>query len=260
LRAEERVRLEKDEKGKTVVVPVGWVPICEKRFMYDMTASFLLDPAHPGIPQPIKLQEQHRKFFPAGQLVTRESGRQLALWAAGGAPTEQYQPTLEERARDAAEKGDANLRQFWNSLTPEERRGLKPLLEAELKPIAAEADRKASSDVPFDDAPTFSSEPRLHSPAGGHPGDNGRPTHTQESHAVAGGSVDEPAGELLLAYALPPRPTLADLQAFADWVDAELADGETGRFIRAHNETTLRQLKAGAPDLYDAVQGKLGPM
>jgi hypothetical protein len=65
LRADEKIRIAR-ENGKTVVEPLGWMPICEKRFMFEMTASFTLTPDKPGIPHfdlPHKLQRQHRGMF-----------------------------------------------------------------------------------------------------------------------------------------------------------------------------------------------------
>lgn len=146
MRAEERVKFEKainpkTEREETVIVPLGWMPICEKRFMYDMTASFLMTPDRPGIPQPIKLQEQHRRFFPEGQLVTRDSGRLLAEWAAGGAPPamQQSPPSLAEEATEVAENGMAALEAFWGNLPRHQRRALLPNMD-EIKARAAAAD------------------------------------------------------------------------------------------------------------------------
>lgn len=90
LRADEKIKIEEvEDRGRMrrVVIPQGFVPICEKRFMYEMTASFVLYPNAPGVPEPTKLQEQHRAFFPAGMAITPEMGKALARWAAGGAPT-----------------------------------------------------------------------------------------------------------------------------------------------------------------------------
>jgi len=97
LRADEKIAIERKEvEGdngrtflKTVITPLGWVPICEKRFMFEMTASFTLRPDRPGIPQfdlPHKLQSQHRPFFTDAQPISEESGRALAEWARGGSP------------------------------------------------------------------------------------------------------------------------------------------------------------------------------
>jgi len=66
LRADEKIEILR-ENGKTVVRPLGWMPICEKRFMFEMTASFTLTPDRPGIPHfdlPHKLQQQHRAILP----------------------------------------------------------------------------------------------------------------------------------------------------------------------------------------------------
>lgn len=98
LRADEKIRIEKvTEKGsngreytKTVIVQPKdmppnerWVPICEKRFMYEMTMSFTLSPQNPGVPIPIKLQAQHRDAVPLDKPLSETTGRALAGWAAG---------------------------------------------------------------------------------------------------------------------------------------------------------------------------------
>lgn len=83
-RAEEKVKMEKDAKGKTQIVPVGWQPICSKELPYELTVSFLLHSDKPGIPQPIKLQEQHKPIFPLDKLLNEDSGRLIAEWAKGG--------------------------------------------------------------------------------------------------------------------------------------------------------------------------------
>jgi len=93
LRAEDKIEFKKDEKGKTTVTAKetlsgfkGWIPICDKRFPFELTASFILLPDKPGVPQPIKLQEQHRPFFDLDKPITEECGRRLAEWARGKSP------------------------------------------------------------------------------------------------------------------------------------------------------------------------------
>ena len=90
-RAEEKIEMTRGEDGKMKIVPKvtatgidGWVPICEKNLPYELTASFLLMAAHPGVPKPIKLQEQHRALFPLDRPITEESGKRIAEWATGG--------------------------------------------------------------------------------------------------------------------------------------------------------------------------------
>jgi hypothetical protein len=131
LRADEKIEIVKDENGRTKVRPLGWTPICEKRFMYEMTASFTLTPDKPGRPSyslPHKLQEQHRPMFPEGTCIDETAGRALAEWARGGAPPEQYGKAphaqivaLLAQGHEIAEKGTALLKAFWGNLTPHEK-------------------------------------------------------------------------------------------------------------------------------------------
>jgi hypothetical protein len=89
-RAEPKVEMVKGRDGRIEVVPKesptglhGWIPVSEKNLPYELTASFLLTADAPGMPKPIKLQEQHRALFPSDQPITEESGRRLAAWASG---------------------------------------------------------------------------------------------------------------------------------------------------------------------------------
>lgn len=90
LRAEQKIEMVKDAQGKLVIQAKqslvgldGWIPICDKNLPFEATCSFLLLASNPGVPHPIKLQEQHRGIFPLDQPITEESGRRLAQWASG---------------------------------------------------------------------------------------------------------------------------------------------------------------------------------
>jgi hypothetical protein len=91
-RAEEKIEMKKDPKTQRLeIVPKetlsgfkGWIPVCEKNLPFELTVSFLLTAEAPGVPRPIKLQEQHRHLFPPGEPVEESTGRALAEWAAGG--------------------------------------------------------------------------------------------------------------------------------------------------------------------------------
>jgi AAA domain len=88
-RAEEKIEMTKVDgewkvqPKKSLVGLSGWIPVCEKALPYELTASFLLTADAPGIPKPIKLQEQHRGFFPLDRPISEQSGRDLAAWAKG---------------------------------------------------------------------------------------------------------------------------------------------------------------------------------
>lgn len=158
-RAEEKIEIVKVD-GKWTAVPKksrtgrdGWIPICEKNLPFEMTCSFLLTSDKPGVPQPIKLNGDHRHLFPLDREITEETGRALAAWAAGGkaAPIIVEQPgmvTTEHRvalvdllARGelAAKGGAREWAAFWNGLPREDRELLLPHRDR-LKQLAAESD------------------------------------------------------------------------------------------------------------------------
>ena len=121
LRAEEKMKIEQvlqweddaqtipkmwkgKQSAKMVITPASdipinerWVPICEKRFPYELTVSLLLVPSAPGEPIYLKVQEQHRPAFPLGKRIDRKAGAFLAAWARGETPgaVTQSQPSAE---------------------------------------------------------------------------------------------------------------------------------------------------------------------
>lgn len=94
LRAEPKIEMARED-GKMVVREKrgptgahGWFPVCEKSLPYEATTSLLLLAERPGVPIPIKLQEQHRAFFPLDRPITRAAGGGLAGWAGGATKAE----------------------------------------------------------------------------------------------------------------------------------------------------------------------------
>lgn len=152
LRAEDKVKIEKVDQGgrtKTVVVPVGWQPVCEKSFMYEMTASFVLSPDAPGVGRPEKLQDQHRHAFPDGAQIGADAGRLLAEWANGGSKPSAPLVDPWVAASEAAEGGKASFTAWWNGPGKPLRHLVKDRL-AELQAIAARAEAPpAEEEDPF---------------------------------------------------------------------------------------------------------------
>ena len=157
LRADEKIRIGR-ENGKTVIEPLGWMPICEKRFMFEMTASFTLTPDRPGIPHfdlPHKLQRQHRGMFTDAKPIDEESGRALAAWARGGsaAPLSPQPPSgaadelttaeWDVELGEAAKNGTEALQKFWATIPRAQQAELKAALDRRHKPTAAQADARA---------------------------------------------------------------------------------------------------------------------
>jgi hypothetical protein len=175
-RAEPKVEMVKNDKGRLEVVPKaslvgldGWIPVSEKGIPYELTASFLLTADKPGVPKPIKLQEQHRPFFPTGKAITEEAGKKIGEWARGGAEVKKDaalktepkvdtqvnsdsspppaaktvapQPVtdlaeLERLADMAAANGYTSLETFWEGLSQKQKKVLKPSIEAHKKTAA----------------------------------------------------------------------------------------------------------------------------
>jgi hypothetical protein len=88
-RAEEKIEMVRKD-GKMEIVPKksltginGWMPVCEKNLPFELTASFLLMADAPGIPNPIKLEAQHRSIFPLNKPINEESGKKVSEWARG---------------------------------------------------------------------------------------------------------------------------------------------------------------------------------
>lgn len=90
-RAEEKIEMVKNQKTnrmeakpkKSAIGMDGWMPIAEKNLPWEATCSFMFFATNPGIPVPIKLQEQHKQFFKPGEYITRDSGILLGRWASG---------------------------------------------------------------------------------------------------------------------------------------------------------------------------------
>lgn len=126
---------------KMVITPASeipilqrWVPICEKRFPFEITTSMLLTPDNPGVPVPRKLQRQHRPFFPEGERITRDAGRQLAAWALGSSPAQapaspDHDEILAGLEAVARPGNAAVLAERWQSIGKDARKALAPHLD-----------------------------------------------------------------------------------------------------------------------------------
>jgi hypothetical protein len=82
LRAQEKIKIV-DRK----VVPVGFQPICEKNFMFELSGSLMMHPEHPGCPDyglPHKLNDDLQDILPHARMVGDETGKRLRGWAETG--------------------------------------------------------------------------------------------------------------------------------------------------------------------------------
>jgi hypothetical protein len=124
-RAEQKIEMIRED-GKTKIVAKqsltgldGWIPVCEKNLPFELTASFLLTADAPGMPKPIKLQQQHRALFPLDKPINEESGRLVAEWASGSStamkstkPAGQPKPKAEALPDDGEPASDQLLEEL----------------------------------------------------------------------------------------------------------------------------------------------------
>jgi hypothetical protein len=95
-RAKEKIKMVKDERGKTKPVDAGWQAIAGDEFVYEMTDRFLLPPGVKGVPDVSpeawatgvpKMPEEHAAIIGQGKPLDEAMGAALAQWAMGGATT-----------------------------------------------------------------------------------------------------------------------------------------------------------------------------
>ncbi len=261
LRATEKVRLEKVERNgrqTTVVIPAGWACVAEKNLLYDVTTSLLFTPDRPGYPQPIKLYDKHKRFFPSDKLVSREAGAQLAEWAAGGAAAERRESDefteLDKRAAEAANLGLENLRDFWRKLTRDERDHLLPKSKR-LQDLATQAD---AEDNPFDGQDEHPEERQSSTPGERRSAPQSVPQNTPSEAAPR----DEPHSLVVPIRIAPGGPsdwkgTKDDmLKVIAD-IDNPHDAAPTGAFMR-DNRSNLETMRNGDKDAWSDVKRGLG--
>lgn len=143
LRAREKTKPGKDDKGRTVMIECGMQPIQEKNFMFEMTISMLLDenyrPVITKCPRPL----QH--LFIGGLPITKEVGEKLRAWAESGEGVDKMLRQLKQQCREAAMFGNASLDQFFKELSLENKRiitqGTDKDFQIEVRSIAEDADR-----------------------------------------------------------------------------------------------------------------------
>lgn len=130
MRAREKVKLEKDGQGKTQYVPQGVLPIQEKNFTFELTASLMMwNGGHQR--EILKCPAELIPIFGtpgewAEGYLTHEHGKRLRDWVDGG---KHLDPEV-QRARDslqmACEQGMDALVAAWKALPPQMKKAISP--------------------------------------------------------------------------------------------------------------------------------------
>lgn len=161
-----------DGKEKTVVVPLGFMPIAGDEFIFEMTVNCLLLPAALGVPtwksnnigerQMMKLPEQFKALFADNRALDESLGHDLAQWARGekageattsGGSGDDFGDTgfSEEMIKhdnaldEAAKQGMEPLKAAWEKVPKKFRETLKSALDRRHKVTAAGVDAAKSA-------------------------------------------------------------------------------------------------------------------
>ena len=155
MRAHEKIKIEKqmvDGREKTVVLPLGWMPVCEKNWMFEMTVSFTMHPDRPGMVDyglPHKCPDLLKPLFVDGTRVTRDMGEALGEWARGGEANHPH-AELWRDLRNLANQGTVKLRDHIEGLGDDDREAVKPI-RRELWNTAKAADAASAGPAPSAD-------------------------------------------------------------------------------------------------------------
>lgn len=100
-RAKEKSKPERDDKGKSSLVELGFMPIAGEEFVFEMATCALLLPNAGGVPtwqsdyrgerMMIKLPDQFAGLFGKDEPLSEDMGERMAKWAAGGVTEQRAQ-------------------------------------------------------------------------------------------------------------------------------------------------------------------------
>lgn len=90
LRAKDKIQIvdgeDRNGNRKKIVQPLGWMPICEKNFVYDVTLGFMLEPNARGRAQVVKTIAAFDGAYADGAVIDEAYGRALAAWTRHAEP------------------------------------------------------------------------------------------------------------------------------------------------------------------------------
>lgn len=143
LRAREKVKLVK-VNGKTEYEPQGVLPVCEKNFMFEMTASLLMwDEGK--LQDVMKCPEELRPILGRGEgYLTARDGLALRKWVEGGAQLDPKVEHARNSLRTITEQGVDAIRKAWDAQPDDVRKALGSAFHQELLEAAQAFDDQRS--------------------------------------------------------------------------------------------------------------------
>lgn len=121
-----RAREKTDFKDPSKPVSLGIQPVCEKNFMFEMTASLLME--NEGKSQRfLKIPSFLQKAFGTGNgYLGNDTGKQIIDWINTGEKEDPEVTRYKSELMMACELGVAGLMALWNTLTAKQQTKMKP--------------------------------------------------------------------------------------------------------------------------------------
>lgn len=145
MRGKDKMVQSKGADGKDVITNEGVIPIQEKRVVYEMTLSLILDQqfnCRYGKNPPAGL-----KHLFDGRRILESDGQALRTWLEGGQPVDHVAEQLRAQARAEAAFGTALFREYWKRMNKQQKDTLQSIVE-ELKTAAQAADEATGEAEP----------------------------------------------------------------------------------------------------------------
>lgn len=141
VRAREKTKIDRDGQGKTVFIPQGIQPVQEKNFMFEMTASLMMDQCGAS-QQVMKCPAALMPHLGRGNnYIGVQDGAAVRAWIDGGTPVNKDLERIRATLANTCEQGMDALGAAWKALTPDQRKALADELPA-LKASAAGYDNQ----------------------------------------------------------------------------------------------------------------------
>jgi hypothetical protein len=124
VRAREKTKIDRDSQGKAIFVPQGIQPVQEKNFMFEMTASLMMDQCgkHQDVmkcPAALLLHLGRGNNY-----IEIEDGEAVRAWIDGGKPINKDLERCRAMLANTCEQGMKALEAAWKSITPQARAAL----------------------------------------------------------------------------------------------------------------------------------------
>lgn len=145
VRAREKVKV---EDGGKKITPLGIMPVCEKNFMFEMTASVLLHDEGTRYDR-LKVPSDLKAIFPGDKYITADTGYAVLQWVEGGGIVDPKVEKYRNRLLSVAEQGVRYIETAWAKVPADVQRALGDSFYAELEASAGEFDsQRAVAEAP----------------------------------------------------------------------------------------------------------------